>query len=318
MDLIPGKNIGIVAAQSITSSLTQTVLNAFHACGANDSVMTRGLPRLLDLLSLGQKTSPATYTFVPKEGVSLSPGIPGSRLIVRVDVGPPPKWARGVSPDTIGIIIGCSWQLAAKWRIPLSIFDFFLSSGCMHLTTPMYDVYVWGRDCAVIEFEILPLFASLQFGGIEGITSVEGGLAYAPAATRLLFCEFLRHDAIDPLTATSSSIWDIFEMFGVEAARVYLFEEITRILDSCIFPVHKQLLVNHMTWPGQLQSISRYSIREDLSAVITKVSFEESMLNFLNAMFRGDVDSLAEVSPCVLVGNRCRLGTGFFDLLSSY
>jgi len=62
----PGDMVGIIAAQSIGEPTTQLTLNTFHFAGvASKSNVTRGLPRVEEILSLSQNTKkPSTTIFL--------------------------------------------------------------------------------------------------------------------------------------------------------------------------------------------------------------------------------------------------------------
>jgi DNA-directed RNA polymerase II subunit RPB1 len=65
----PGDQVGIVAAQSIGEPATQMTLNTFHQAGvASKSAVTRGVPRLKELLKVSQnpKATSLTITLKPE------------------------------------------------------------------------------------------------------------------------------------------------------------------------------------------------------------------------------------------------------------
>ena len=59
----PGEMVGMVAAQSIGEPTTQMTLNTFHFAGvASKSNVTRGVPRIEEILSLSQNTKRPSTT----------------------------------------------------------------------------------------------------------------------------------------------------------------------------------------------------------------------------------------------------------------
>lgn len=58
----PGEMVGLIAAQSIGEPATQMTLNTFHQAGASKSNVTRGVPRLEELLSLTDKLKNPSVT----------------------------------------------------------------------------------------------------------------------------------------------------------------------------------------------------------------------------------------------------------------
>ena len=63
----PGEQVGIVAAQSIGEPATQMTLNTFHQAGvASKSAVTRGVPRLRELLKVTQNPKASSLTIYMK------------------------------------------------------------------------------------------------------------------------------------------------------------------------------------------------------------------------------------------------------------
>ena len=58
----PGEMVGLIGAQSIGEPATQMTLNTFHQAGASKSNVTRGVPRLEELLSLTDKLKNPSIT----------------------------------------------------------------------------------------------------------------------------------------------------------------------------------------------------------------------------------------------------------------
>jgi DNA-directed RNA polymerase II subunit RPB1 len=66
---VPGELVGIVAAQSIGEPATQMTLNTFHQAGvASKSAVTRGVPRLKELLRLTKNPKAVSLTIYLKKG----------------------------------------------------------------------------------------------------------------------------------------------------------------------------------------------------------------------------------------------------------
>jgi len=65
----PGEMVGIIAAQSIGEPTTQMTLNTFHFCGVSSkSNVTRGVPRIEEILSLSVETkNPSLTVYLKKE-----------------------------------------------------------------------------------------------------------------------------------------------------------------------------------------------------------------------------------------------------------
>ena len=114
-------------------------------------------------------------------------------------------------------------------------------------------------------------------------------------------------------TLLSNNVWDIYLNLGIEAAREFLINEFISIMVN-INPSHVILVVDKMTYRGTISSISRYTLRTDEAGVYSKISFEETMGNFIASAFAGDVENTNGVSASIICGKRSRCGTGMIDL----
>ncbi len=59
----------------------------------------------------------------------------------------------------------------------------------------------------------------------------------------------------------SSNVWEIYEEFGIEAARQYLLEEFGANTED-VKTERISLIADRMTYPGVISSISRYSMKK--------------------------------------------------------
>jgi DNA-directed RNA polymerase beta' subunit len=77
---------------------------------------------------------------------------------------------------------------------------------------------------------------------------------------------------------------------------------------------HTYLLVDRMTYSGNISSITRYTMKKDESGPFGRASFEETMDNFLNAAAQGEIEPTEGVSASIICGKRASIGTGMIDL----
>lgn len=110
----------------------------------------------------------------------------------------------------------------------------------------------------------------------------------------------------------SNSIWDIYNVFGIEAVRKYMIDELCKIMEG-INKCHVMLLIDQMTFNGRVASVSRYSMRNDDSSPFGRASFEETLDHFLNAGLYGQTDSITGISSTIICGKKPKIGTGYCD-----
>jgi len=131
------------------------------------------------------------------------------------------------------------------------------------------------------------------------------------------FRELVGSDLFDTIKIVSNNMWDIYEVLGIEATREFLIDEFTKVVSSdgsYINPRHVSVLVDTMTFKGDITSISRYSVRNKTSPM-ARASFEESVDNFLKSGVFCEKEKLDSISSNIMVGKTMSSGTGLCDVL---
>ena len=98
--------------------------------------------------------------------------------------------------------------------------------------------------------------------------------------------ELFRHPLINPIKTLCNNMWDIYHLLGVEATRQFLIDEFKDIVSSdgsYINIRHIMVMVDFMTFQGEIHSISRYGMKKSFSGPLAKASFEECLENFITA-----------------------------------
>ena len=131
--------------------------------------------------------------------------------------------------------------------------------------------------------------------------------------------EIFAHRNVDPAHTVSNDINEIYETLGIEAARQALYNEISdviRFADLYVNYRHLALLVDTMTTKGYLMSIDRHGINRVDIGPLAKSSFEETNDMIIKAGVFTEVDKIAGVSACCMVGATAKdAGTGASDIL---
>jgi DNA-directed RNA polymerase II subunit RPB1 len=110
----------------------------------------------------------------------------------------------------------------------------------------------------------------------------------------------------------SNDITEIYNIFGVEAARQALYNEIDDILNSTTSVNHRHiaLLVDTMTCKGYLLSVDRHGINRSDIGPLAKCSFEETSDILIKAGVFGEIDRINGVSANIILGQIASCGTG--------
>ena len=123
---------------------------------------------------------------------------------------------------------------------------------------------------------------------------------------------------VDSSRTYSNSFKEVFEVFGIEAARSALMRELTAVLafdGSYVNHRHLALLVDIMTARGYLVPITRHGINKADTGALMRCSFEETVEILLEAAACGELDDCRGVSENVMLGQLAPLGTGELDVL---
>lgn len=125
--------------------------------------------------------------------------------------------------------------------------------------------------------------------------------------------EFLQQPGIDTERTISNDMWEIYDVFGIEATRAYIFIEYINILNSGgidLNPVHIEVLVDRMCYTGNIRAITRFGVETSQYKPIARATFEEVMKQFTTSAIFSEADDLGGVSSNIVMGTRINVGTG--------
>ena len=181
--------------------------------------------------------------------------------------------------------------------------------------------------------ELEKVLMSITIRGIPNVEKVEPAmlkkLDYSPDGTYKQNTEWflgtigvnlldvLINDSVDPTRTKSNDILEIHEIFGIEAVRNILIEELlTQLADYDINFRHISLLGDLMTHKGNIMPIERHGINRSADrGPIAKATFEESTEILVKASTFSEVDKMGGVSANVMFGQFPKVGTNAFDVL---
>lgn len=130
--------------------------------------------------------------------------------------------------------------------------------------------------------------------------------------------DVLALDYIDSKRTFSNDIVEIYNIFGIEAARQTIYNELAEVIEfdgTYINYHHLSLLCDRMTFTNKMISIFRHGINNDNIGPIAKASFEETPEMFLKAARHAELDIMRGVSANVMVGQEGMYGTSAFQVV---
>uniref|UniRef100_A0A6C0J2W5 DNA-directed RNA polymerase n=1 Tax=viral metagenome TaxID=1070528 RepID=A0A6C0J2W5_9ZZZZ len=128
--------------------------------------------------------------------------------------------------------------------------------------------------------------------------------------------ELMMFPGVDPTRSFSNDIHEINDVFGIEAARLALFEELSEVfVNEKVNYHHLSVLIDSMTFSGRIVPVSRFGMGKTDSGVLAKSSFEETSKIMFNAAMGAEFDPMRGVSANIMFGQKPPCGTGFVDVL---
>ena len=123
---------------------------------------------------------------------------------------------------------------------------------------------------------------------------------------------------IDGTRTVSNDVNEIYKIFGIEAARQCLYNEILAVITDAKVNVnyrHLALLVDTMTSKGAMMSIDRHGINKGDIGPLAKCSFEEVNDVLVKAGVFSEIDRVNGVSANIMLGQIAPCGTGDTEIL---
>lgn len=130
--------------------------------------------------------------------------------------------------------------------------------------------------------------------------------------------ETLGHPFVDNHKTVSNDVNEIYSIFGIEAARQCLYNELYSVIKDAEASVsfrHLSLLVDTMTHKGHLMSIDRHGINKGDIGPLAKCSFEEVNDVLIKAGVFSELDRVNGVSSNIILGQIAPCGTGDTQIL---
>jgi DNA-directed RNA polymerase II subunit RPB1 len=164
---------------------------------------------------------------------------------------------------------------------------------------------------------LIPTLKLVPISGIFGIeecyfTQEKGG-EWMIDTKGSNYKEIIYQPYVDYKRTKSNNMWDNFEMLGIEGAHKYLLDEFGKIIK--VNKRHLDILIDSMTQPGKIMSVSRYGIDRKQVGPLAKACFEQPIENFLISAAKGERDEIQGVTASITLGKLSRMGTGSMDLI---
>jgi DNA-directed RNA polymerase subunit A" len=340
------ESVGIIAAQSIGEPGTQMTLRTFHYAGVAEMNVTLGLPRLIELVDARRVPStPMMTVHVEKKLKNDRAAV--EEIALRIEVTTVPDVAAiGTVVEDLKVVVSPQSALMAARGVKRAEVEgalgenldprlFEVRPGSGGGETRAFEIHLKESTAATKSkkeemVEEMPfkklLLASEEAKAIriKGVTGIRRALIRREKDEYVIYTEgsnldgVLEIPGVDGARTTTNSVFEIYRVYGVEAARAALIHEANRTLAEQGLGVdirHLMLVADVMTNEGDIRAIGRHGISGKKTSVLARAAFEITAAHLLRAAIIGEVDELKGVAENIIVGQPITLGTGAVNLV---
>ncbi|EUD67602.1 DNA-directed RNA polymerase III subunit RPC1 [Plasmodium inui San Antonio 1] len=128
-------------------------------------------------------------------------------------------------------------------------------------------------------------------------------------------------EGVDFKHIISNHVINVFQVLGIEAARVTIINEIKKCIEAYSIDIdirHIMLLADIMAFTGDILGINRFGIQKARQSTLMLASFEETNEHLFVSSFFKNRDEINNISESIIVGKNIPIGTGAFQLLYDY
>ncbi len=128
--------------------------------------------------------------------------------------------------------------------------------------------------------------------------------------------EVLGMEEFDNRKTTTNHLVEIFEVLGIEAGKMFLYNELVQSANggSYINPIHLNLLESAMSFTGKFKPISRFGVLKNQVGPLGRATFECPIANIVAGASRMEKESTSGISASVSLGKLPKIGTGLCDV----
>ncbi|HTY43814.1 MAG TPA: DNA-directed RNA polymerase subunit A' [Patescibacteria group bacterium] len=318
----PGEAIGIVTAQSFGEPSTQMALNVFHFAGVQEMQISMGLPRLIEIFDARKKpSSPKMDIYLSKESNNEKDAKVFAEKIKEVTLK---EIASEINLDfsnkNIEIIIDKK-ALKQTHTSVKSIIERLEESG--------FKSKEKGESIIVnvSEFDFKGIYKLKEklkktiISGVKGIKQiliVKKDKDYIIMTLGTNLKKIISYKEVNKDRVFSNDLHEVANVFGVEAARQLIINEILEVLKTQGLSIdirHLKLVADAMTNTGEIKGVTRMGIIAQKSSILARATFETPGKQFVNATLKGGEDKLTSVIENIMLNQPVPIGTGLPGLM---
>ena len=318
----PGEAIGIVSAQSISEPATQMTMRTYHVAGAAGIRVTYGLPRLIEIFDAKKELqSPMMTIHLKSEYNTLEKAREFAEKIVEKKVE---NLARNVFINLNTGSVEVELEDLRKKSTVIKALKENLKNVRVHergnlvVVTPKEQLEI--KDLQKLKRKVLDVSVS-GIKGVENAIVRREGNDWVIETLGSNLKEILKYSEVDSRKVFSNNIYEVAEVFGIEAARNLIIREALKTMQEQALNVDKRhvtLVADIMTFSGRIRPIGRYGVAGSKLSVLARAAFEETIKHLVRASIRNEEERFKGIFENVMIGQVIPSGTGMFDLIASF
>ncbi len=317
-----GEAIGLITAQSFGESSTQMVLNTFHMAGVSEMQVTSGLPRIIEIFDARKNPSSLKMEiYLNKDYNNEKDAKIFAEKIKEVRIR---EITSEIGLDFTNKKIEIKIDPKALRRVHISIKKVVdrLKDLKFKVKEGTNSINLSATDFSFKEiYQLKEKLKDTIISGVKGVKQVlivkrERDFVVITLGTNLkdmLDCKEVNRDKL-----ISNDLYETAEVFGIEAARQLIIDEIDQTLRGQGIDIdsrHFKLAADSMTNTGTVKGVTRMGIIAQKSSILARATFETPVKQFVNASIRGQGDKLTSVVENIILNQPVPVGTGLPGLL---
>jgi DNA-directed RNA polymerase subunit A" len=324
----PGEAIGIVTAESFGEPGTQMILNVFHMAGVAEVQVTKGLPRLIEILDARKEPSTPTMVVYLK-----SEHTKNDKMIKKISSHIKQMTLEEVSSEFSLNIMKGSVEVTFHEK-KIKDFGFKSDEIIEVMKSKLKDTNIRetkrglvidsskeGGDLTSL-YKLKQKAKEVIIRGISGVTQV---LPTKKDNKYVILCagsnlkEVFKLKEVDAKLTVSNNLFEIADILGIEAARQAIINEIWAVLENQGLDIdirHAMFLAELMVHNGNVRGITRGGISGEKESVLARASFETPLKHIVSASLKGQTDYIRSVIENVMLNQPIPVGTGLPGLVA--
>jgi len=315
-----GESIGLVAAESIGEPGTQMTLNTFHFAGVSEMNVTTGLPRIIEILDGRRELSTPIMEIYLKPPYNKGTDIKKVALQIKELKLKEFIIETSIDISELTLTLKINTEKAKDYGTTIGQLAKNIEKGIKGSVKQEKDeiiIKLTEKEGSINDlYKLKEKIKEVYVHGVRGITQVLPvikGEEHVIITAGSNLKEVLELEFVDTTRTTTNNIFEIADMFGIEAAREVIISEVLKVIENQglnVDPRHIMLVADTMCVSGEVKGITRYGVISDKSSVLARASFETPIKHIINAALVGEEDTLNSVVENVMINQAVPVGTG--------